>query len=61
MGLCQPDQRSDLRLTMNLGGLEELFDALRGPLIVFNHRDHSCTVRFRFRCISTVLVIWEYY
>jgi hypothetical protein len=61
MGLCQHDQRGNWMLPVSSGGLEELFDAFRGPLIIFHHRDHSCAVRFRFRCISTILVIWEYY
>jgi hypothetical protein len=41
MGLCQPDQRGNLRLTVSSGGLEELYDAFIGPLIIFHHRDHS--------------------
>jgi hypothetical protein len=61
MGLCQPDQRGKLRLTMRSSGLEELYDALGGPLIIFHHHDHSCTVIFQFHCISTVPVIWQYY
>jgi hypothetical protein len=38
MGLCQPDQRGNLRLTVSSGGLEELYDAFRGPLIIFHHQ-----------------------
>jgi hypothetical protein len=60
MGLCQHDQRGDLMLQKRLGGLEELYDAFIGLFIIFHHRDHTCTIRFRFRCISIVLVIWEY-
>jgi hypothetical protein len=41
MGLCQPDQRGNLRLTVSSGSLEELYDAFRGPLIIFHHQDHS--------------------
>jgi hypothetical protein len=30
MGLCQPDHRGNLRLTVSSGGLEELYDSFRG-------------------------------
>jgi len=46
IGLCQLDQRGDLMLSASSGGLEELYDAFRGPLIIFYHQDHSCAVRF---------------
>jgi hypothetical protein len=59
MGLCQPDQKGNLMLLVSSGGLEELYDAFIGPFIIFHHQDHSCAVRFRLCCISTVLVIWE--
>jgi hypothetical protein len=49
MGLCQPDHRGNLRLTVSSGGLEELYDSFRGPLIIFHHRDHSCAVSFGSR------------
>jgi hypothetical protein len=48
MGLCQLDQRANLMLLMSPDGLEELYDAFRGPFIIFHHRDHSCAVKFRF-------------
>jgi hypothetical protein len=60
MGLRQLDQRGDLMLLASSGGLEKFYDAFRGLLIIFHHQDHTCAVRFRFLCISTVPVIWEY-
>jgi hypothetical protein len=60
MGLCQPQQRGNLMLTVSSGGLEELYDVFIGPLTIFHHLDHSCALIFRFRCISIVPVIWEY-
>jgi hypothetical protein len=35
MGLCQPDQRGNLRLTMNSRSLEELYDSFIGLLSYF--------------------------
>jgi hypothetical protein len=46
MGLCQLDQRGDLILPASSRGLEELYDAFRGPLIIFYHQDHTGAVRF---------------
>jgi hypothetical protein len=60
MGLCQFDQRGNLRLTVGSYCLEELYDAFRGSFIIFHHRDHSYVVRILFCCISTIPVIWEY-
>jgi hypothetical protein len=56
MGLCQPDHRGNWRLTVILGGLEELYDSFRGLLIIFHHQDHSCAENFRFQSISTIPV-----
>ena len=55
-GLCQPDHRGKLLLPVSL---EELYDAFKGLLIIFNQWDHSCAVEFQFHCILTIPVIWE--
>jgi hypothetical protein len=46
MGLCQPDQRGNLRLTVRSRILEELYDAFIVLLIIFHHRDHFYAVIF---------------
>jgi hypothetical protein len=46
MGLCQPNQRGSWMLLVSSGGLDELYNAFRGLLIIFYHRDHLCVVRF---------------
>jgi len=37
-GLCQPDQRGKLLLPVSL---EELYDAFKGPLIIFHHQEFT--------------------
>ena len=46
--LCHPDQRGNLMLTVSSDSLEELYDAQLGLFIIFHHRDHPYTIRFRF-------------
>jgi hypothetical protein len=61
MGLCQPDHRGKLRLTVSSGGLEELYEAQPSPFIIFHHQDHFHIVRSWFRGIPTIPINWEYY
>jgi hypothetical protein len=64
MGLCQPDQRGNLRLTMSSSGLEELYDAFKGPsyhlssLGSFLHNQISISLHFdRSRNLGVLLSI----
>jgi hypothetical protein len=61
MSLCQPDQRSKMRITVSSGNLEELYGAQASPFTIFHHQDHFHTVRFWFRGIPTISVILGYY
>jgi hypothetical protein len=40
MSLCQPDQRSKIRITVSSGNLEELYGAQASPFTIFHHQDH---------------------
>jgi hypothetical protein len=48
-GLGQHDQRGSLTLPVNSKGLDGLYDAQSGSLIIFHHWDHSCAVSFGSR------------
>jgi hypothetical protein len=61
LGLCQPDQRGKLRLTVSSGSLEELDEAQTSPFTIFHHWDHFCTVRSWFCGILAIPVILGYY
>jgi hypothetical protein len=61
LGLCQPDQRGKLRLTMSSSALEELDEAHPSPFTIFHHWDHFRTVHSWFRGIPMIPIILGYY
>jgi hypothetical protein len=61
MSLCQPDQRSKMRITMRSGNLEDLYGSQSSPLTIFHHQDHFLTVFSWFYGIPTISIILGYY
>jgi hypothetical protein len=61
VSLCQPGQRSKMRLTVSSGNLEELYGAQASPFAIFHHQDHFRTVRSWFRGVPMISVILGYY
>jgi hypothetical protein len=61
MSLCQPEQRSKMRITVNSANLKELYGVEASLFTIFHHQDHFRTVLSWFRGIPTISINLDYY